>query len=68
MPSNTPTWIIPMNVGPPISRRDLFAAAALAGLLTNPDCDGLAAEFARDAVEHADAMIAELDRRDADAS
>jgi len=40
-----------------LSIRDYFAAAALHGLLANPDANGSRWEFADDAYIHADAML-----------
>lgn len=45
------------------TRRDLFAAAALQGLLANPDCSQYEADdMTTWAVEHADLLIEALDK------
>lgn len=46
-----------------LTRRDWFAAHALAGLTVNPPSEMTLAELARDAFDYADAMLAEGDRR-----
>lgn len=45
-----------------LTRLELFAAMAMAGLLANPDHDKSAAGTADYARRHADALIAELDK------
>ncbi len=44
--------------------RDVYAAAALTGLLANPERIGNADEYARDALDQADAVLAERDRKE----
>ena len=43
-------------------RRERIATACMAGMLANPDVDPWRVKVAVDAVFHADALIAELDR------
>lgn len=43
-----------------LTKREYFAAMALQAMLGHPQCDGPAAVFSFAAVEHADALIAEL--------
>jgi len=43
------------------ARRDMFAAAALKGLMASPFAAGHADDFATNAVKYADALIAALD-------
>ena len=43
-------------------RRERIAAAAMRGMLANPNVDPWRVKVAVDAVFHADALIAELDR------
>lgn len=45
-----------------LARRDMFAAAALTGMLGNSDFNGTLEFFAAWARGYADALIAELDR------
>jgi len=47
-----------------INLRDYFAAAALTGLLANETRSGRADEYARDAWEQADAMLAARERKE----
>ena len=43
-------------------RRERIATAALAGMLADPARDGNPKDFAKYALEYADALIAELDK------
>jgi hypothetical protein len=43
-------------------RRERIATACMAGMLANPDVDPWRVKVAVDAVFHADALIAELDK------
>lgn len=43
-------------------RRERMATAALAGMLADPARDGNPKDFAKYALEYADALIAELDK------
>lgn len=43
-----------------LTKRELFAAMAMQGLLANSERDAEAEGFARDAVRSADALLAEL--------
>ena len=45
-----------------ISKREYFAAKALQGILANTDHNGKYSEYAKDAVKHADALLAELSK------
>ena len=45
-----------------VSRRERIATAAQAALLSNPSCDYDPRGSAHDALLHADALIAQLDR------
>jgi hypothetical protein len=45
-----------------LTRREAIAAAALQGMLSNGAGIGTFADFAKDSVAHADALIAELDK------
>jgi hypothetical protein len=45
--------------------RDVYTAAALTGLLANPERIGSAGEYARDALDQAYAVLAERDRKEA---
>ena len=47
-----------------INLRSYFAAAALTGLLANPRRKGRADEYARDAFDQADAMLAASERKE----
>lgn len=47
---------------PPDTRREMFAACALVGLLGCNGCRWTADDAARQAVDYADALIARLDR------
>ena len=44
------------------ARRERIATACMAGMLANPDVDPWRVKVAVDAVFHADALIAELDK------
>ena len=43
-----------------LTKREYFSAKALQGLLANPNNDGKRSEYAKDAVNQADALLAEL--------
>ena len=43
-----------------LTKRELFAAMALQGMLANPAIDGNEKDIALDAIEYADALIEEL--------
>lgn len=47
----------------PITPRDLFACAALAGLLSDPNCVGLQEDIAQECFKFADAMLAFRDKK-----
>jgi len=47
-------------------RRERIATSALAGMLANEDRAGTFEAYAQDAVEVADALIAELDKKEED--
>ena len=49
---------------PGMSLRDYFAAAAMTALLANPRRTGRADEYARDAWDQADAMLAARERKE----
>lgn len=49
-----------MNYEQGMSKRELYAAYALMGLLANPSVDGTHEDIAIDAVEYADQLIATL--------
>ena len=53
---------IPVVAVTDITLRDLFAAAALAGMLGNPDADGTPEAFSKWAYVYADAMLAARER------
>ncbi len=52
-----PAFPHPQCDDPGASLRDLFAAAALAGMLATPNREGFYRDYADDAWKHADAML-----------
>lgn len=67
--ANVPAFPVPLNPGEAfkfngevdgLTKRELFAAMAMQGLLANAERDAEAEGFARDAVRSADALLAEL--------
>lgn len=65
-PSNPPIITSGDQAGvySPVTLRDLFAAAALAGMFANPNYDASSLDFAKMAYDDATAMLAERERRE----